>query len=155
VSCSICSFVVTCWIPRVVLHFFICYYIPNPKCPVPSVHSLLRAESHVSCSTSSFVITIRIPRVLLLLFIRYFMLNSTCLSPFLHLLLRSKSHVSCSVCSLLTKYHVSGCSSLLIPSSRTLKKMFAQPPCCHFKIYEVFTLTKICHFSILCYPASL
>jgi hypothetical protein len=96
VSCSVCSFIITCWIPRVLLHFFICCYVPNPTCPVQSVHLLL-----------------------------------------------------------LTKFHVSGCCSLLIPSSRKLKKMFAWPPCCHFTIYEVFTLTKICHFCTSCYPASL
>ena len=125
--------------PLVLLRLFFSYYGLNPTCAVPSVHLLLHAESHVSFSTSSFVIIYRIPRVLFHLFIRYYMLNPTRPLPSVHLLL-------------LTKSHVSGCSSLLIPSSRKRKKMFAQPPCCHFTIYEVFTLTKICHFSTFCYP---
>jgi hypothetical protein len=82
-----------------VLRLFFSYYVLNPTGAVPSVHLLLRAESHLSCSTSSFVITYRIPRVVFDLFIRYYMLNPTCPAPLLHLLLHTESQVSCSICS--------------------------------------------------------
>ena len=128
--------------PLVLLRLFFSYCVLNPTCPAPLLHLLLHTESHVSCSVCSFIITCWIPRVLLHFFICYYIPVPTCPVPSVHLLL-------------LTKFHVYGCNSLLIPSSRRLKKTFARPPCCHFTIYEVFTLTKICHFSTFCYPASL